>query len=416
MRLFFVLSCWIFLSMDQVFAQPQNHNWNFGGDIWLAFNSGEAEIREPLEFWSWEAGASISDRDGSLLIYTNGVEVYNKHGEVISEIEVSADDSLYYKSLTQGVLILPGTLESGKYSIIGISRYAVVDMSLDSGNGGMFDFPAWKPLDLAASGFGEKNIAIRHGNGRDWWVVQSMHTYNLATQNWDTLLVCYFFDSEGVRKRVDNTINFRGSVGSLPAGEMTVSHDGSKIALVFYGSVLVYSFNRCTGEFVEELCYIVSLDKLYGAAFSKSGRYLYFTQTSGYPAGSNILYQLDVQKNQYGENEIQKIYERDKYINYSIGQLELGPDDRIYIATYGPGFFALNMNLAVVRYPDLPGIMCGFDTLGVWLGGNRSSMASPTPSTTPLALWSAVNVTRLAAPPPFLPKPPFPRRGKLPPP
>src|ERR1043165_9086430 len=64
------------------FAQKQDNNWVFGHHAGLKFTSGIPQAFTS-NIYSVEDCASISDSSGQLLFYTNGVNVYNRLGEVM---------------------------------------------------------------------------------------------------------------------------------------------------------------------------------------------------------------------------------------------------------------------------------------------------------------------------------------------
>ncbi len=67
---------------------------------------------------------------------------------------------------------------------------------------------------------------------------------------------------------------------------------------------------------------------------------------------------------------------------YSIGDLQLALDGKIYVAITTESIFdtsrsELNMNLSVINNPSGAGLMCDFDTSTIWLGGKRATYALP---------------------------------------
>jgi len=169
---------------------------------------------------------------------------------------------------------------------------------------------------------------------------------------------------------------------------LVISSRGDLLAIPSHRSLSVYTFDRCKGEVGEEIYYNDTLSGLYGCAFSPNGSYLYVTinPTLG---DENILYQISLEKDQFGNNPITEIYHRPENGVYDYGQLELGPDGKIYMSTAyqsypNDRFSPLNMNLSIIIKPDVFGFACDFDTLSVYL--NVPFTASPIWSTTPSVL------------------------------
>lgn len=388
-RMALAMQVFLFLFSASIYAQPENNNWLIDGDNWIDFNSGVPVVREPLEFSTTEAAASISDSLGNLIFYTNGYEVYNRLGQVISNLGFPPVDSDGLQSITNGVLILPQIGNPNQYRIISLGQYAIVDMTLNGGLGGMLETPSRIFFDtdfpMTDLGFSEKNHAIRHANGRDWWIIQLRLFRDYENDVFDSVIVSYLYDLTGIHKVNEQRVNLYSSPGITSSyGELIFSKSGDKVAITSGRGVAVYYFDRCAGILGDEVVHLDSISSLYGCAFSPSGRFIYFTKTSGITlSGNNVLYQLDLEEDQYGMNVLTEIYRRDGSNAFANGQLELAPDDKIYMAVgcYVAGtcllFSALNMNLSVINSPDLPGLSCDFDTLGLYLNGRRTMSALP---------------------------------------
>ena len=63
-------------------AQKQTFNWFFGANAGFDFNSG-SPVFQPGALNTLEGCASISDKNGQLLFYTDGTTVYNKNHTVM---------------------------------------------------------------------------------------------------------------------------------------------------------------------------------------------------------------------------------------------------------------------------------------------------------------------------------------------
>ncbi len=373
----------LFMSLPLcICAQSKQNNWVLDGGIWLDFNSGAPVVQEPLEFSTIESAAVISDSIGKLMFYSNGIEVYNRNGEVFSSIEIDLDDTIFFKSFTQGALILPEIGYENLLRVIGIGTYSIVDMTMNGELGGMKESPSWRNFNSDILGFGEKNTAVRHANGRDWWILQMRHNFNMETYDYDSSMVVYLYDSNGINVYAQYFINTRTEGAKSQYGEISFSRDGSLLAMAFMGSITVYNFDRCSGQIGPEIAYIDTLDKIYSCAFSPSGKFLYFNQSTGFGNGENVLYQWNLELNQFGEHDLTKVYHMQGQANYANGQLEMGPDFKIYMSTpcrsLDCGLVSpFNTHLSVINHPDLGGLACDFDTLTVYLGGLTTNFGLP---------------------------------------
>lgn len=113
----YILSLLVFLALVlNSNAQLQNSNWYFGNEAGLNFDDGTSSPTTLTDGVMSTLGgsASISDDDGNLLFYTNGINVWGADHEIIS------NGSGLYGSTTvsQSVLIVPNPTNEKEYYII----------------------------------------------------------------------------------------------------------------------------------------------------------------------------------------------------------------------------------------------------------------------------------------------------------
>ncbi len=60
------------------YAQPQTYNWYFGYNAGINFSTGNPVAVTNGQSFQTEGCSSISDNNGNLLFYTDGMTVYNK--------------------------------------------------------------------------------------------------------------------------------------------------------------------------------------------------------------------------------------------------------------------------------------------------------------------------------------------------
>ncbi|MBK6731147.1 MAG: T9SS type A sorting domain-containing protein [Bacteroidetes bacterium] len=138
----------------------------------------------------------------------------------------------------------------------------------------------------------------------------------------------------------------------------------------------IYDFDRCTGQLGhEKTIYDIADQFTYGCAFSPDGNKIYVSTFQ-----SDNLYQYCLNC----EKEIDSTQELIYHVtgNYDIGQLELGPDNKIYFTTpYGeiPNeiYNVKTMNLCVINNPNELGLACDVDTNTIYLGGERTLAGLP---------------------------------------
>mgnify|MGYP000078256553 CR=1 FL=1 len=244
--------------------------------------------------------AFICDAAGNLRLYFNGCTLANGQHEIIENsdsINIGVDfsnppacEGLPISGGYQNALLLQKPGSDDLYYLFYLQKdfsldysfqlkYAIIDMAQNNGHGKVLvkNQPAQMlgaPLRL------DTHIsAVRHGNGRDWWIV--CPTQNLLTKRLMLLLT-----TEGLEQFYTN------SNPGLPANftqyrkpaQVGFSADGSKYFRTIPGfGMETMDFNRCTGVF-SNLQVISSLFinnnndgplESLGAVTSPSGRYLY---------------------------------------------------------------------------------------------------------------------------------------------
>lgn len=136
----FFLLFFFFLLLSSVYAQKQTYNWYFGKKVGLNFNQNPPQVLYNGGVNAVEGTASISDANGQLLFYTNGINVVNReHNTMLNGQAIQGDlsstnntviapipgnDSLYYLF----------TIGSTGQSLKGF-RYNVINMAGDQGRG-----------------------------------------------------------------------------------------------------------------------------------------------------------------------------------------------------------------------------------------------------------------------------------------
>ncbi|MCO6486918.1 MAG: T9SS type A sorting domain-containing protein, partial [Phaeodactylibacter sp.] len=317
--------------------------------------------------------------------YTNGCAVLNREHEVMpngdtlnhsSFKEITGwDDCAYGYPGTQNLAILddPGN-EQGYYllhkTIVETSDYAnvsfisqlrntYIDISLDDGYGDVVYFDSVLMNEHPISAY---LAAMRHQNGRDWWVVQPL----LETSEYATFLI----DTAGIHRMPNQeSFQFFDVWFSGASGTARFSPDGTKYAYYNrYDNLHLYDFDRATGtlsnhQFIEIFPTVLdTFDFQFGSVeWSPNSRFLYVTNRDS-------LHQIDTWQDNILEGGIRLI---DVYngtldpfpTNFFI--MVLGPDCRIYMcSTNGSNSFH------IINHPDELGTACGFVQNGLGLPGH----------------------------------------------
>ena len=93
----------LFLQSSNIFAQIETSNWYFGDKAGLDFNNGVLAIHPDGEMSTPAGCSSISDKNGELLFYTNGLTVWNKNHEIM----LGGDELITDVNNVQTTIIVP---------------------------------------------------------------------------------------------------------------------------------------------------------------------------------------------------------------------------------------------------------------------------------------------------------------------
>lgn len=347
-----------------VLAQGEKANWYFGKNAGITFRGDTATALTNGRLMTEEGSATLSDKEGNLLLYTDGITVWNRNHRVMP----NGNGLMGGKSSTQSALILPKPGSENIYYIFTTDiqaqadglRYSVVDMTRDEGNG---DLISKNNFMIAPAT--EKLTAVRHSNGRDWWIIA--HRWN------SNGYLAYLVNQNGVE--VQPVMSMVGTVHGGPnrkaIGYLVPSPDGTRLAAALWDSESnfeILRFDRSTGK-VSDPTLLKGYSEAYGVAFSPDGSKLYGTTNNGKMNKGQVV-QFDL--NAGDEAAIAKSA---VVVGISgsptLGALALAPDGKIYVARKD------NNYLGVIHKPNLQGKDCGYEDNGFRLGGRRSDLGLP---------------------------------------
>lgn len=349
----------------KVHAQKEYTNWRFGNRAGIAFSNGA----EPVNFsdmTSLEGCATISDNNGNLLFYTNGVEVWNNNNDIMP----NGSGLLGDVSTSQSSLIIKKPGSSSIYYIFTLDKrgydsglnYSEVNMSLDVGLG---DVTTNKNIQIEQGPLTEKMTFTRHGNGTDFWVI--VHKLNSSE------FLAYQVSSSGVS--LTPVVSDPGAIYSTYYGTMKISSSYDRMASTNGKTVEILDFNNATGIFSNPIStYNLTNALNYGIEFSPNGQFLYVSDVINPEENSGLtdssVYQLDI-----SSNVISTISNSKQIIQlsslYSYGSIQMAINGNIYIAK------TLEKDLDVIDDPDNLGVECHYIENGITLNNKVSNYGLP---------------------------------------
>lgn len=237
-----------FFTVGNCNISGMNQHWVFN-NISLNFNNGNGQPSvgfSPLNIGGQESTTTISDPNGNLLFYSDGINVYNRNNLIMP----NGSGLLGNPSTTQSCLATPFpgnpnlyylfTADAVENNLQNGIRYNIIDMTLNNGLG---DIVSGQKNVLLRDDVGEMLTGTFHTNGRDIWVVMA----NRSTNAFYT----YLITDQGISANpVVSTQLGQNTTSGL--GPMKFSADGNMIAATMLGgwpwSILLANFNRTTGQ------------------------------------------------------------------------------------------------------------------------------------------------------------------------
>ncbi|ULC58662.1 T9SS type B sorting domain-containing protein [Flaviramulus sp. BrNp1-15] len=394
----YLLFSFIIISTS-IFCQNETNNWYFGEKAGLYFELQEnPQVLFDSNMISTDACATISDRDGNLQFYTNGINVWNKNhtiminGVLLEPLGGGVDPTQLEPDVLLNVIIVPITDRNNMYYIFTVTsssglRYSVIDMNLNNGSGEIVD----KNRDLLAGiGIG-KLSAVHHTDGKSIWLMSTRKNDNDEY----TSFYAYKINTDG---SIDNPIItdnlfYKG----LQEGVMKFSPDGKRIACANYrpqelsDHLMIFDFDSANGIVNNKRNLLTSFTffevvSAYGVEFSNDSKYLYvslirqgmFTENSTdfqpETIRKNILYQYDL-ANPNPQQNATSLHE--EVSELSAGSLQLAKNGKIYRAlsisdTQGTEF------LGEIISPENFGVDANYVNNVINLTPNKSRLGLPT--------------------------------------
>lgn len=393
----------IFISIIYSFsltAQKEDYAWfidiNQDGEIpvqgllfdWNLKNADPIPI--DLPYGIDNNNASICDKEGNLLFWSNGCSVINKDQEVMPN-----GDTLNWDPFrevigweecqrgypgTQGIKILSDPANNNGYFIFHKAwryfdqfepitldlRVSYVDMTLDDGKGDVMFFDSIlydAPVTIP-------NLeAINTLNGKDWWILQPVEE--------DSLILTYKLDKNGIARLPDQNSYVFFADKRSSGGTMRFSPDGEKLAYYdYFLNLHVYDFDRAIGLISNHKKVTIFDDveekpnnqfRFGSVEWSPNSRFMYV-------AVSDSLFQVDSWEEDMNDG-IRLIGVYDGTLNpfpTTFYVAALAPDCKIYICSTSG-----NKSYHIIHRPDELGTACNFVQNGLQLPASAGSANIP---------------------------------------
>jgi hypothetical protein len=379
-----LIICLMFCFLQNIsFSQKETYNWYFGDSAGVSFMP-DGELPYALtdsKMKQMEGVATISDKNGNLLFYSDGVFVWNKKHNFIS---YGGGLKGEYSS-SRSAIIIPKPRSNRYYYIFTIDsferslgnkadtnglRYSVIDVLGDGGNGAVLPDKYNVPLLNSAV---EKMITVNHSNQLDVWLI----VYNRKDNSFYT----YLIDKDGINAPNIQKRNALDSISLIDA-VFNLDYDIKHNKLINCSrdnfSFEIYNFNNATGQIDIKNVMILpsynfnaedtnSIDSTqffipYSAIFSEDGSKFY-----GSCYRKSIL-QYDLTLGDISSIIASRFVVADStWGDGSFGAIRRAPNNKIYVSC------DTSLYLALINYPNQLGDNCEFIKQGVFLEGKTLS-------------------------------------------
>lgn len=314
-----------------------------------------------------QSNSSICDIDGNLLYFSdgfkicgpNGVPIQNGNGINPGQFSLLLPESSF--PFFQSHMILPypgsgsqyflihengtvGDNTTGGWIITGL-YYSLIDKEINNGQGGVIQKNTLLMSDTLDRG---GITAVRHGNGRDYWLLIPKYQHALYYR---ILISSFGITLDGTQEIGSQTSEHGYTLTTYsPNGQIFVKVT-DHVAQIHNVGVGLFSFDRCSGYLsnFQDLSYVeTGCDFIVGVEISDNNQFLYLiTQHNIYQydltisdiiSSKTLVAQLDSFNTSCGGN-------------YNFYDSQKMPDGRIFISTS-------TQFITIIQNPDVSGSGC----------------------------------------------------------
>jgi hypothetical protein len=395
----------IYFIFTYLFSSPSNAQirrdaiWCFGDSVLIDFNQSPP-LFDYCATRSRGSSCSIADSAGNLLFYAHTGNLalwqtgYDKLAIVLNRNHQPMEngDSLIGELWYREMLIVPDPGNNQRYYLflIDITTYAklfysIIDLTYNGGLGKVIQKNILVD-SLPGRSVTDGIAAVKHGNGRDWWVVFRT-SKNDGTK--DNTFFKLLISPSGISPVLtQNNIGVSTYTNIL---RLYFNHRGNEMVLIdVLGLIELYFFDRCTGTlFGRRLInsentfpWAYLANENWSAEFSPNDSVLYVSTEDSI----SYLYQYNVNAINIASTKVIIDHLQSPLLG---GELRMANDNRIYwCGNYYNGvqfpfpwpdsvYNQYNMNLSVIENPNVLGTGCNFQPLSFNLGGHRCYAGLP---------------------------------------
>ncbi|WP_372753258.1 T9SS type B sorting domain-containing protein [Mariniflexile sp.] len=369
------------------YGQKEASNWYFGDNAGIQFNAdGSVTELTDGQLNTIEGCTTISDENGDLLFYTDGLTVYNKNHEMM----INGYGLFGDPSSTQSAIVVPKPKDPNIYYIFTVDtevanndtdlgfNYSIVDLTQDGGLGSVMV----KNINLLPDSSEKVTAVVKDCISESIWVITFAPNNSNGTHN-------TFFSYEVTATGLNTTpVTSTFTTNATDArGYLKLSPDGTKLVCSNSSSGLfLYDFDKTTGKVSNEKPIKINFSNngtkpqySYGVEFSQNNKLLYVTtyyqitrDEDNFPTNQyGALLQYNITAPDISASEVVL----DHRVTYR-GGLQLGPNGKIYRsmnASYEQGL----PYLSVINAPNNIGTACNYTHNSFALSNNARQGLPP---------------------------------------
>lgn len=381
----------LLLFWSQLLAAQQHDNfWVFGlgggsqslpddefANVWMVFDSVNnvvISVHQEHDIHMNGTCATLCDSAGNVLFYTNGEVVYGPNHTMIPNGTLIPNFPSYGSSFPQGAIALPHGGENNRYSIFFMdvvvldttaAGYQITQAILEKNPATDVISVVEKKLIVNDTISYGKISAVKHANGRDWWILVFENDTKFVYQ----ILLNAADGSTAVQKiAVEHAVtDGLGQSTFTPDGARYIAANSDRLYEPFI--IHVYDFDRCTGLLSNQQKHSVDvLGSGAGVSVSANSRFLYIMRTT------QIL-QYDLWASDIWATET-VVAEIDGFVSgiypAYFANSQIGPNGRIYIHAFSGSF-----HLHQILFPNRKGMDCAVRQHDIFLDSIYNNRTIP---------------------------------------
>lgn len=363
--------------------------WPVGHNSWIDFRTEPPTIQTPplsnkRNYPVKSPPAAACDSSGSCLFYTDLCNIWSNNNLLIE-----TKSPMHLDNTQQAAVTLPSLSHPGNYRLFYTGQKTHINERVKLGVFSIEINPQTWIADTPISNilvYGtacNKLTAVRHANGKDYWLI---------ARSGDTVFAIQYSD-QGCSMPVKNILPIPYSV----IGNLKASHDGKFFIECSQGKIYSYGFDSQTGTLSDQTL----VDNFYSDTIT-SGHPYFNAHDIAFSPNDSLYYVIDEKQGyldslkifQYRRHSAnprsirQKLFFAEKYprlydtlpikghSSFALSGIQLAPNGKIYFLSYTSSPYE-NTFMGEIKYPDRVGTAAGLVPRSIDIGRQEDVYGLP---------------------------------------